>query len=67
MVRYSVQSQSHRKNKEITTKRALTPDTFKEYIKSVFDELPEVEAKKMANSFIGELGRKYNKINHGFT
>ena len=53
----------------ITSKRALKPDTFKEYLtcKFVLNELPEAEAKKMANSFIDELGRKYDKINHGCT
>ena len=52
---------------KIVTKRALKPDTFREFIKYIFDNLPESEAKKIANSFIGELGRKYNKTNHGFT
>ena len=52
---------------KIVTKRALKPDTFNEFIKYIFDNLPEGEAKKIANSFIGELGRKYNKTNHGFT
>lgn len=50
-------------NYKITIKRALKPDIFKEYIKFEFEELPEAEAKKMANSFIGELGQK---INNGF-
>ena len=49
------------------TKRALKPDTFREFIKYIFYNLPESDAKKISNSFIGELGRKYNKINHGFT
>ena len=52
---------------KITTKRALKPDTFKGFIKYLFDEFPEKEAKMLANSFIGELGRKYNKTNRGFT
>ena len=52
---------------KIVTKRALKPDTFSEFIKYIFDNLPESEGKKIANSFIGELGRKYNKTNHGFT
>ena len=52
---------------KIVTKRALKPDTFSEFIKYIFDNLPEGEAKKLANSFIGELGRKYNKTNHEFT
>ena len=52
---------------KIISKRALKPNTFSEYIKYIFDNFSESEAKKMANSFIGELGRKYNKTNHGFT
>ena len=48
---------------KIITKRALKPDTFKSYIKYIFDKFPENEAKKLANSFIGDLGRKYNKTN----
>ena len=52
---------------KIVTKMALKPDTFSEFIKYIFDNLPESEAKKIANSFIGELGRRYNKTNHGFS
>ena len=52
---------------KIVTKKALKPDTFSEFIKYIFDNLKESEAKKLANSFIGELGRKYNKTNQGFT
>ena len=52
---------------KIVTKRAIKPDTFSEFMKYIFDNLKESEAKKIANSFIGELGRKYNKTNHGFT
>ena len=52
---------------KIVTKRTLNPDTFSEFIKYIFDNLPGGEAKKIANSFIGDLGRKYNKTNHGFT
>jgi len=52
---------------KIVTKKALKPDTFSGFIKYILDSLPESEAKKIANSFIGELGRRYNKTNHGFT
>ena len=52
---------------KITTKKALKPDTFSKFMKYIFDELPEGEAKKIANSFIGQLGMKYNKTNQGFT
>lgn len=33
----------------------------------IFKTFPEAQAKKMANSFIGDLGRKYNRTNYGFT
>ena len=52
---------------KIITKKTLKPDTFKTFIEYIFDNLPESEATKMANSFIGNLGRKYNKTNYGFT
>ena len=52
---------------KITTKKALKPDTFSKFMKYIFDELQEGEAKKIANSFIGQLGMKYNKTNQGFT
>ena len=52
---------------QVTTKRSLSPDTFKRPIKYFFDSFAESEAKILANSFIGELGRKYNKTNTGFT
>ncbi|XP_068723522.1 uncharacterized protein [Montipora capricornis] len=51
---------------KIVTKKALKPDTFSEYIKYVFDTLPENEAKRIANTFIGDLGRKYNRTSQGF-
>lgn len=38
-----------------------------EFIKYIFDSVSESEAKRLANSCIDELGRKYNKINLGFT
>ena len=52
---------------KIITKKTLKPDTFKPLAEYIFDNSKEEEAKKIANSFIGELGRKYNKINQGFT
>ena len=52
---------------QITTKKYLAPDSFKKTIKFYFENFSESEAKIMANSFIGELGRKYNKTNSGFT
>lgn len=52
---------------KIVTKKATKPDTFSKFIEYIFDNLRECEAMKIANRFIGELGRKYNKTNHGFT
>ena len=52
---------------KIIARKALKPDTCKKYIEYIFDDLPESEAKKIANSFIGNLGRKYDKTNYGFT
>ena len=52
---------------KIVTKRALKPDTFNSFIRYIFDKFPEKEAKLMANSLISELGRKYYRINYGFT
>ena len=52
---------------KIVSRKALKPDTFKPFLKHVFETFPENEAKRLANSFIGELGRKYNKTNTGFT
>ena len=52
---------------KITTKKALKPDTFKPFFKHIFETFSENEAKRLANSFIGDLGRKYNKTNTGFT
>ena len=52
---------------KIVTKTALKPDTFKPLMEFIFNNFEEEEAKKLANSFIGELGRKYNKLSQGFT
>lgn len=51
---------------KIVSKKALKPDTFKGYIEYMFNNFNEQEAKLMTNAFIGNLGRKYSKINHGF-
>ena len=50
---------------KIVTKKALKPDTFKSFIKFVFDNFDEKEAKILANSFIGQLGTKYSRSNKG--
>ena len=52
---------------KIITKKALKPHTFSSFIKCIFDTFPEKQAKQFANSFIGELGRKYHKKNNVFT
>ena len=52
---------------KIVTKKALKPDTFKPPMEFIFNNFEEGEAKKLANSFIGELGRKYNTTSQGFT
>lgn len=53
---------------KIVTKKALKPDTFKPLMEFIFKNFEESEAKKFANSFIGEPGRKYNtKSSQGFT
>ena len=52
---------------KIVTKKALKSDTFHKYFKYLFDNFSEGEAKRLANSFIGHLGMKYDKSNQGFT
>ena len=34
---------------------------------AIFSMFPESQAKMLANSYIGELGRKYSRKDHGFT
>ena len=51
----------------IVTNRALKPDTFKSFTEYIFDNFEQKTARILANSFIGSCGRKYSKINHGFT
>lgn len=51
----------------IITKRALKPNTLSKFIEYLFDNFPEKQGKKLANSFVGELGTKYSKLNQGFT
>ena len=43
---------------KIVTKKTLKPETFREFIEYVFDNFEEGKAKKLANSYIGKLGRK---------
>ena len=43
---------------KMVTKEALKPDTLSEFIKYIYDNLREGEAKKIANSIIGEHAPK---------
>ena len=53
---------------KVTTKKALKPDIFRNFLLYIFKIFPEAQAKlSRANSFIGELGRKYSRSDHGFT
>ena len=51
----------------IQARKTLAPDTFKNYMLAIFSMFPESQAKLLANSYIGELGRKYSRKDHGFT
>lgn len=44
----------------------IKADTFKDFMLYILNNFPEAQAKNMANSFIGELGRKYNRTDFGF-
>lgn len=51
----------------IQSRKTLAPDTFKNFLIKIFELFPESQAKLLANSYIGELGRKYSRKDHGFT
>ena len=51
----------------IQARKTLAPDTFKNYMLAIFSMFPESQAKLLANSYIGEVGRKYSRKDHGFT
>ena len=51
----------------IHASKTLAPDTFKNFMLVIFSMFPESQAKLLANSYIGELGRKYSHKDHGFT
>lgn len=51
----------------IRSRKTLAPDTFKNFLLNIFELFPESQAKLLANSYIGELGRKYSRKDHGFT
>ena len=45
--------------------RALQPSTFKPFIKHPFTEYPVKTAKANENSWIGKMGRKYDRLTNG--
>ena len=51
----------------IHCRKTLAPDTFKNFLIALFTMFPESQAKLLANSYIGELGRKYSRKDQGFT
>ena len=51
---------------KIVTKNALRPDTLNDFFLNFFESFHDADAKKLANSFIGEIGRKYARTDHGF-
>ena len=51
----------------IQARKTLAPDTFKNYMLAIFSMFPESQAKLLTNSYIGELGRKYSRKDHGLT
>ena len=51
----------------IQARKTLAPDTFKNYMLAIFSMFPESQTKVLANSYTGELGRKYSCRDHGFT
>ena len=50
----------------IPSRKALRCDTFKNYLLAIFSLFPESEAKLLANSFIGNLGKRYSRKDSGF-
>ena len=52
---------------KIVSKQCLKNDTYSEFIRYIFDNFNEKQAKLLANSFIGHLGRKYDKKDRGFS
>ena len=51
----------------VQARKTLAPDTFKNFMLAIFLMFPESQAKLLANSYIGELGRRYSRKDHGFT
>lgn len=51
---------------KLVAHHGIKANTFKDFMLYIFNNFPEAQAKKLANSFIGDLGRKYNKHKHYF-
>ena len=51
---------------KLVAHHGIKASTFKDFMLFIFKNFPEAQAKKLANSFIGDLGRKYNKHDFGF-
>ena len=51
---------------KLVAHHGIKASTFKDFLLYIFKNFPETQAKKLANSFIGDLGRKYNKHDFGF-
>ena len=49
----------------VLPRRALKPNTYSEFMLRLFIENNDKVVKNLANSFIGALGRKYDKQNFG--
>ena len=50
----------------IPSRKTLRCDTFNNYLLAIFSLFPESEAKLLANSFIGNLGKRYSRKDSGF-
>ena len=52
----------------IPTRKTLRCDTFKNYLLAIFSLFPESrsEARLLANSFVGNLGKRYSRKDSGF-
>ena len=53
--------------RKLIAKHGIRCDTLSEFMLYLFKNFPEKEAKKRSVSFIGDLGRKYNLTDYGFT
>ena len=51
----------------IRARQTLKHNTFTKFLTFIFDTFLKAQAKLLANGFIGDSGRKYNKTDHGFT